>query len=226
VHRLLLEEQPIERQTARELPVIRVLGRPNSVNVQKVMWCAAELGLPVERTDVGGSFGGNDRPDYLAMNPNGRIPTLLDGDHVQWESNAIVRYLCDRYGSASWQPESAVLRGHASQWMDWYLSSLHPPMTTLFWQLVRTPPGDRDPEATGSALRDCAVLWTILDRHLAGRSFILGDRISMADIPLGCSAYRWHCMDFDRPDLPALKAWWQRLADRPAYRDHVMLPIT
>ncbi|WP_417683980.1 glutathione S-transferase family protein [Roseibium sp.] len=206
--------------------MIKVLGRPNSVNVQKVMWCAAELGLEVERTDIGGAFGGNDQPEYLAQNPNGRIPTLVDGDHVQWESNAIVRYLCDRYGSAPWQPGTAQLRGHAGQWMDWYVTSVHPPMTTLFWQLVRTPVGERDPLAMTAALNEAGKLWAILDRHLQSRNYILGDEVSMADIPLGCSAYRWHCMEFDRPDLPALKAWWQRLSGRPAYREHVMLPIT
>ncbi|WP_417671825.1 glutathione S-transferase family protein [Roseibium sp.] len=206
--------------------MIKILGRANSVNVQKVMWCVAELGLAVERSDLGGAFGGNDQPDYLAQNPNGRIPTLVDGDHVQWESNAIVRYLCDRYGSAPWQPDTPQRRGLAGQWMDWYATTMHPPMTTLFWQLVRTPEDKRDAAAISTAHAECSRLWAILDRHLGDRAFILGDEPSMADIPLGCSAYRWHCMDFERPDLPSLKAWWQRLSDRTAYREHVMLPIT
>lgn len=206
--------------------MLQVLGRPNSVNVQKVMWCAAELGLQVERQDIGGAFGGNGTADYLAKNPNGRIPTLIDGDYVLWESNAIVRYLCDQYGKQNWQPETAKLRGHASQWMDWYLTQLHPPMTTLFWQLVRTEKEEQDQDAIQTAIKTCASFWQMLENHLADRSYFLGDNISMADIPVGCSAYRWHNMEFERPSLPHLEAWWKRLAERSAYKANVMLPIT
>jgi len=206
--------------------VIKVLGRPNSVNVQKVMWCAAELNVPVVRSDVGGPFGGNDTPQYLADNPTGKIPTLIDGDFVVWESNAIVRYLCDRYGTAPWQPDTAHDRGVAGQWMDWYLTSLHAPMTTIFWQLIRTAPENRNQTAIETGIEEASALWAILDRHLAGRPYILGNQPSMADIPLGCAAYRWHSMDFQRPDLGNLKAWWDRLVERPSYREHVMIPLT
>lgn len=158
--------------------MIKVLGRANSVNVQKVMWCAAELGLPVERSDIGGAFGGNDSSDYLAQNPNGKVPTLLDGDFVQWESNAIVRYLCDKYAAGPWQPDTPELRGHANQWMDWYITTLHPPMTTLFWQLIRTAREDRDLVAINSAITQCSAFWTMLDHHLTDRPYILGDHPS------------------------------------------------
>ena len=170
--------------------MIKVLSRPNSVNVQKVMWCAAELGLEVEQSDIGGAFGGNDGADYLSKNPNGKIPTLIDGDYVLWESNAIVRYLCDQYSTGSWQPQPAQKRGHANQWMDWYQTALHRPMTVLFWQLIRTKPEHRDRAAIESAILECSNFWLMLDQHLAISPYILGDQISMADIPLGCAAYR------------------------------------
>jgi len=206
--------------------MLQVLGRPNSVNVQKVMWCLAELGLEVERSDIGGAFGGNDRAEYLGKNPNGKIPTLIDGEYVLWESNAIVRYLCDHYRAGHWYPESAQQLGHANQWMDWYQTALHRPMTTLFWQLIRTKAADQDPAVIAAAIGECASFWTMLDRHLQGRPYILGDHPSMADIPLGCAAYRWHSMGFERPDLPDLQAWWSRMSQRPAYQSHVMLPLT
>jgi glutathione S-transferase len=206
--------------------MIKVLGRANSINVQKVMWCAAELDLDVERQDVGGAFGGNDTDEFRAMNPNGSIPVLIDDDLVLWESNAIVRYLCDRYGNAHWRPASAQKVGLSGQWMDWYLTSMHPPMTTLFWQLIRTDAGLRDKEKIDASIARATELWTMLDQHLASRNFILGDDISLADIPLGSSAYRWHSMDFERPDLPNLKAWWDSLAARQTYRDNVMIPLT
>ena len=206
--------------------MLHVLGRPNSVNVQKVMWCAAELGLEIDRTDIGGTFGGNDGAEYLSRNPNGKIPTLIDGDYVLWESNAIVRYLCDQYGVGPWYPETAQKRGHANQWMDWYQTALHRPMTVLFWQLIRTKPEHQDVAATEAAIGECAKFWAMLDQHLAERPYILGDHPTMADIPLGSAAYRWHSMRFERPDYPNLKAWWARLAGRSAYQSHVMLPLT
>ncbi|MEM9630399.1 MAG: glutathione S-transferase family protein [Pseudomonadota bacterium] len=206
--------------------MLKVLGRANSVNVQKVMWCAAELDLKVERLDIGGAFGGNNTSEYLSRNPNGRIPTLLDGDFVLWESNTIVRYLCEKHGASPWLPVDLENRAQASQWMDWYIAELHPPMTTLFWQLIRTSPEDRDAAAIDKAIENCSRLWTVLDNHLASHTYVLGTDISMADIPVGCSAYRWHNMDFPRPDLPALKEWWTRLADRPLYKQNVMLPLT
>ena len=196
------------------------------MNVQKVAWCIAELGLEIERTDIGGEFGGNDKANYLSKNPNGKIPTLIDEGYVLWESNAIVRYLCEQYGTKSWYPKTARDRGHAGQWMDWYQTTLHGPMTTLFWQLIRTEEANRNDALIASAIAECANFWRILDDHLAQNSFVLGDEISMADIPIGCAAYRWHSMQFDRPDLPALKVWWNSLAVRPAYQKHVMLPLT
>ena len=206
--------------------MIKVLGRPNSVNVQKVMWCAAELGLDVERADIGGAFGGTDTDAFRKMNPNGTIPVLIDGDFTLWESNAIVRYLCAAYGAAPWVLPNAKAHGLADQWMDWYQTTLHPPMTTLFWQLIRTPADQVEPAKITAAIDAGAKRWSILDQHLATSRFILGDHLSMADIPLGCAAYRWHSMNFTRPDLPNLRRWWEELADRPAYKANVMLPIT
>jgi glutathione S-transferase len=112
------------------------------------------------------------------------------------------------------------------QWMDWYLTSVHPPMTTLFWQLIRTDPSMRDAEKITTAIAESTILWEMLDQHLTNRSFIMGDSLSMADIPLGSSAYRWHSMDFDCPRLPNLRAWWDRLVERETYRENVMVPLT
>ena len=206
--------------------VVRVLGRANSINVQKVMWCAAEIGLKVERVDVGGAFGGNDTLEYLAKNPNGRVPTIEDGDYVLWESNSIIRYLAETYGDPPWQPEDARIRACANQWMDWYLANLHPPMTTIFWQLIRTAPEDRDTDAITTATAEAAKLFAILDAQLAQRPHITGEEPSIGDIPIGCSAYRWHTMEVARPDLANLKAWYERLNTRPAFQEHVMLPLT
>ena len=206
--------------------MIKILGRPNSVNVQKVMWTAAEIGVSVDRQDIGGAFGGNDTEDYLAKNPNGQVPTLVDGDFVLWESQAIVRYLSESYGAAPWYPASLKDRGLCSQWMDWYIANLHPAMTVMFWQLIRTSDADRNNAAVATAAFDAAKEWAILDKHLENKVYLLGDELTMGDVPLGCAAYRWHSMDIERPDLPNLKRWWDSLAARDAYKKHVMLPLT
>lgn len=206
--------------------MLRVLGRANSINVQKVMWCSGELGLEVERIDVGGAFGGNDQPDYLAKNPTGLVPTLEDGDLVLWESHTIVRYLCEAYGGAPWQPADIATRYHAQQWMDFYIAQIHAQMTVIFWGLIRTPPEKRDMAAIEAAIGKAARWWTLVDKQLEGRDYLTGDAPTVGDIPLGCAAYRWHEMQIERPDLKNLRAWYERLAERPAYRQHVMLPLT
>ena len=206
--------------------MIKILGRPNSVNVQKVMWCTAELGLAVDRTDIGGAFGGNNTPEYLSMNPNGLIPTMIDGETILWESHTIVRYLCETQQQSPWYPDTPAKRGEASQWMDWYLTRLHPSMTTIFWTLIRTPTEDRNLETLEQAIASAGDLWALIDNHLSDRDYMTGDQRTMADIPLGCAAWRWHEMDIKRPNLPNLKAWYERLAARPAYQQHVMLPLT
>jgi len=206
--------------------MIEVLGRPNSVNVQKVMWCAAEIGVPVERHDIGGAFGGNTTEDYLSKNPNGIVPTLIDGDFVLWESNSIVRYLSEAHGSAPWYPASVEERAHCNQWLDWYLTTLHAPMTVIFWQLIRTAEADRDLGALEAATDKAGQIWAILDSHLAARAFVTGDELTMGDVAVGCAAYRWHNLDVSRPELPNLKRWWDNLASREAYQQHVMLPLT
>ena len=206
--------------------MIQILGRPNSVNVQKVMWAAAEIGVPVNRHDIGGAFGGNDTKDYLQKNPNGRVPTLVDDEFVLWESNTIVRYLSETHGTSAWYPETPQDRALCGQWMDWYLTTLHASMTVIFWQLIRTAPEDQNHAAISEAIEEASAGWTILDEHLKNHPYILGDALTMGDVPLGCSAYRWHAMNIDRPDLPNLKRWWESLASRDAYKEHVMLPLT
>jgi glutathione S-transferase len=124
--------------------MLKIWGRNTSVNVQKVMWAVGELALPHERIDVGGSFGKNNEPAYLAMNPNGLVPTLEDDGFMLWESNAIVRYLAGKYGAGAIEPAELRARSRANSWMDWKLRVANQTLTPVFWGLVRTPPEKRD----------------------------------------------------------------------------------
>lgn len=218
---------------------MKIWGRANSINVQKVLWAADELGLAYERIDLGGKFGGNDDPAYRTKNPNGLVPTIEDSDGtVVWESNAIVRYLAARYrrpgdgrpgdnrpgadpAAALW-PEDPVRRAEADRWMDWALTTIGADMRTLFWGFVRDPVNAKVGEMLQAA-DNAARLWARLDDHLAARPFVAGDHLTIGDIPVGCQVQRYLSFPIQRPDLPHLAAWHERLAERPGYRQHVMV---
>ena len=206
--------------------MLRIWGRTNSINVQKVMWAVGEVGRPHERIDVGGAFGGLDSAEYRALNANGRIPTIEDDGVVVWESNACVRYLAARYSADGLWPEDPVARAGADMWMDWQQTTLLTDMTTVFWGLVRTPEAERDHVAIEAAAGRLGGLWRRLDNHLAGRRYVAGDHFTMGDIPVGAACYRYYQLAIERPKLAAIEAWYGRLQQRKPYRTHVMLPLT
>lgn len=206
--------------------MLKIWGRDNSINVQKVLWCCDELEVPFTRTDAGGEYGGLDTPQALTRNPNRLIPVLEEDGLVLWESNAMVRYISDRYGRGSLAPEDPRVRADADRWMDWQLGTVWVHFRPVFIGLIRTPPEQRDNDAIATALRRTNDAMRILDGALAGRDFVAGDHLTMGDIPMGAVAYRWFNMDLERPAVPHVEAWYQRLTERPAYRKIVMLPIT
>ncbi|HUL82913.1 MAG TPA: glutathione S-transferase family protein [Gammaproteobacteria bacterium] len=207
--------------------MLKIWGRTNSVNVQKVLWCLAELDVPYERVDAGLKHGKNDEPWYLALNPNGRVPLLQDGDFSLWESNTIVRYLAAKHGLGTLCPKSLETRAHAERWMDWQLSVLIQPVSIVFWNLIRTPAAGPDHAAVAKATVDANRAAAILDGHLAKHEFVAGPRFTMGDIPVGATAHRWLALPgVERPALPALEAWHARLGERLGFRSHVMLPLS
>jgi glutathione S-transferase len=206
--------------------MLRIWGRVNSINVQKVMWTVGELGLAHQRIDAGGAFGGLDTPEYGGLNPNRKVPTIDDDGTVLWESNACVRYLAARYGAGRLWPEDVERRGRTDLWMDWQQTALLPDMGVVFWGLIRTPEAQRDQAAIKASAERLGAIWRVLDQHLATRRFVTGDALTMGDIPVGAACYRYFGLPIARPELPHLEAWHERLTERPAYREHVMLPIT
>ncbi|UOM32870.1 glutathione S-transferase family protein [Acuticoccus sp. I52.16.1] len=208
--------------------MLRVLGRATSSNVQRVMWTLAELGLDCPRVDVGGTFGGNDTPDYLAKNPHGLVPTVeFDDGRVMWESAAIVRWLAlhqdpeRRLWPAGGQDELS-----ADMWAEWAARNVEAHVTQLFISLVRVRSADRD--------------WSRIHQHgmaihkglaaaepiLAERAFLATDHLTIADINFGLLLYRYYEMEIERPDLPNVAAYYQRLTERPTYAEHVMIDFS
>jgi glutathione S-transferase len=208
--------------------MIKIWGRANSVNVQKVLWCCDELSLPFERIDAGMQFGRTGDPDYQAMNPNGQIPTLVDGTFVLWESNSILRYLVMEYGAASQlYPGEPKIRASVDRWLDWSLSTLQPAERPVFLCLVRTPAAERDPAVLDASLKTIGARWKMLDTHLQGRFFLESDKFTIADIVLGAFAKRWFgLVGIERPSMPNLERWYQRLETRAGFKRYVDLPLT
>jgi glutathione S-transferase len=203
--------------------MLKIWGRTNSGNVQKALWAADELGLKFERIDAGMAYGKVNEDWYLKMNPNARVPVIDDDGFILYESNVIVRYLCAKHGK--FYPQDVKTRAVAEQWMDWQQTTIGPTITPVFWGLVRTPPEKRDMKAVGEAAVQLGRLYQQLDAHLAGRDFVAGREFSMGDIPLGTMTYRFFAMDIERPHVPNLKRWYERLLERPPYREHVVMPL-
>lgn len=200
---------------------ITLHGRLTSVNVQKVVWALGELGLTFEHVPRGGSFGRLTEPDYLALNPNGKVPTLVDGDVVIWESHAIVRYLAATYGAGTLWPTDPRTRAAADQWTDWTATTFQQAWLSVFEAVIRTPQNKQDPALIARAKANAERHYAMLDKWLAGRRFIGGEGLSYADIVAGASMFRWMTMPIARPSMPNLEAWYSRLEARPAFRTGV-----
>ena len=208
--------------------MIKLWGRANSSNVIKVILTLEELGLPYERLDVGGPFGGTDTAAYRAMNPLGLVPSLEDGPLALFESNAIARYLCNAYApDSTLYPQAPARRAVVEAWMEFQQTAQNRPMSVVFQGLVRTPPEQRDTAAIATAVTDVAKIWNILDGRLATQEWLAGNHLTLADIAFAPHIHRWLNLPIpNRPNAPNLQTWYTRLLTRPSYTRHGAIPIT
>jgi glutathione S-transferase len=206
--------------------MLTVWGRRSSFNLQKVMWLVGELELPHRHIPAGGDFGIKDTPEFLAMNPHGRVPVIDDDGVIVWESQTILRYLAAKYARGRFWSDDPAERSHAERWMDWSQATLQPDfLNGVFWGFYRMPEAKRNLPAITRKVAACARHFELLDRILADRPFLCGDNLTLADIPAGTSLYRYFEIDIERPKVPNVEAWYRRLQERPAYREHVMVPF-
>jgi len=209
--------------------MLQIWGRLSSINVRKVVWCAQELGLAFQRTEAGGRFGVVQTPAYRALNPNALVPAIEDDDGVRlWESNVIVRYLSARHSAGALYPEPLAARFDAERWMDWQQTTLNPAGREAFVQWVRTSAERRDAAAAARSVQATEPLLALLDAHLATRPFMGGDRLTMADIAIGCELHRWFGLPGDlyaRPAWAHVERYFAALRDRPAARGVLDLPL-
>ena len=205
--------------------MLTVWGRKTSSNVQALMWCIGELGLPFQRHDIGHRYGGNDTPEFLRMNPNGTVPVLQDGNgEPLWETGAILRYLAGVYGTDAFWPREPMARAHVDKWAEWSKLNIALNFTRpIFWRVVRTAPKDRDPKVIHEAIGALRRFLDIAEARLAAHAFLCGGELTLADIQFGHVLYRYFDIAIDRPNLPALARYYDRFVARPAYREHVMV---
>ncbi len=192
----------------------------------KVIWLLEELNLPYDRIDVGGPYGKTDTPEYRAMNPTSLVPTLQEDMFTLWESNTILRYICEAHApNHTFWPQEPRRRANIDRWMDAQQTLLNRPMSVVFWGLVRTPPEQRDQAAIDKAVADTARVWNMVSAQLALHPYLGGDDLTLADFPWGPHLHRWFTMDFDRPDVPHLRAYYDLLLERPAYESYLAGPL-
>lgn len=196
-------------------------GRASSVNVQKVMWALAEAGVEHERRDAGGRYGQTDTDAFAAINPNRRVPVWQEDGLTLWESHAILRHLGRGPAAALW-PAAPASRAIADQWMEFASTTLLPPFIGVFWQVVRTPAGERSATALERHLRKLDAALDVVETRLSAVPHLAGAEFSLADIAAGAAMYRYHDIDIPRRDRPSLSAWYARLRQRPAFRETVM----
>lgn len=206
--------------------MLKIWGRANSINVQKVLWCCEELDLDYVRIDAGNEFGVTRTPEYLALNPNGFVPTIEDGDFLLWESNVIVRYLAQKDEEQRLSPRDIRRRFDAERWMDWQATVLWPALRPLFIQLIRTQPEQRDPSTIMRSTEMSLSALRILNDVLENRRFLVGDSFSMGDIPAAVTTHRWFALDVDHPKLPNVQRWYDSMIQRRRFQDTVMTPLS
>lgn len=203
--------------------MLTVYGRRTSANVQLVMWAIEEIGIEHERLDYGHGFAATNTPEYLAKNPMARVPVLEDGSVCMFESAAILRYLGAEYGNEIFWPPEPGQRAILDTWAEWGKNTFASTVLKIFAYDVRMSPDTRDPRILDNAVAELIPLANILDARVAKTPWVGGAEFTFADVACGHILYRYYTLPWDRPDLTALAAYYERLQTRPAYREHVMV---
>jgi len=201
--------------------MLKILGKPVSINVRKVLWLCEELALPCELEAWGAGYRDTHVPEFMALNPNALVPVVVDGDAVLWESNTICRYLAAKHGREDLLPRDALARARVEQWMDWQAGELNNSWRYAFMGLVRGSDAHRDAAAIAASVAAWNRHMAILEGQLAkSGDFVAGATFTLADIVLGLSVNRWFMTPITRPELPHVQAYYDRLATRAGFRRH------
>lgn len=205
--------------------MLTIWGRKTSSNVQALMWCIAELGLPHERHDAGHKFGGTDTDEFYALNPNRTVPVLQDGTNPPlWETGCILRYLANRYADEPFWPADLLARTEVDRWAEWAKINIALGFTgPVFWRVVRTAKEDRDALAIRTAVSALEQKLAIAEERLGSCTYLVGEDFTLADIQFGHILFRYYDIGIERANLSILAAYYARLTERRPFKDHVMV---
>lgn len=205
--------------------MLTVWGRKTSSNVQALMWCIGEMELPYVRHDIGHKYKGTETDFYYSLNPNRTVPVLQDGTAPPlWETGAILRYLANRYGAESFWPSDDIQKANIDKWAEWSKINVATAFNLpVFWRVVRTPQENRDEQAITEAMVKLENYLSVAEAQFEKHRFLAGDDFSLADIQFGHVLYRYYDIDVVRKSLPRLRAYYENIAVRPAFQEHVMV---
>ena len=205
--------------------MLNILGRATSMNVQKVLWFCDAQGIEYDHdNDIGGAFGRNDLPEYLIMNPNGRVPVVIDDGFVMWESCSIMRYLA-RKSKSDLYPSDFALRQVVERWMDWELSLLSPRHVPVFIGMVRTKPENRNTDAITNSVGQWNAAMQVLEDQLSENTYVAGEALTLADIPIAPIAHRWFNLEIDRIDAPNIQRWYDSFSGDAGFQKWVNIEL-
>lgn len=205
--------------------MLTVWGRKTSSNVQALMWCIGEMELPYVRHDIGHKYKGTETDFYYSLNPNRTVPVLQDGTAPPlWETGAILRYLANRYGAESFWPSDDIQKANIDKWAEWSKINVATAFNLpVFWRVVRTPQENRDEQAIAEAMVKLENYLSVAEAQFEKHRFLAGDAFSLADIQFGHVLYRYYDIEVVRKSLPRLRAYYENIAVRPAFQEHVMV---
>ena len=205
--------------------MLEIWGRKNANQVIQVLWTLAELELDYQRHSIGTQNGDLETEEYKSLNPNSKIPTIRDNGFVMWESHAIIRYLARQYGFGTLYPDDPQKAAMSDQWMTWSTDSFMGTFFPVFWQLVRTEESERDYKKIAEMAKQSSEILQILEDHLVKNNFVAGEQFTYGDIPLGVLIHKYFVLDIERPSLPGIEAWYERLSIREPFQEHAMQPF-
>ena len=205
--------------------MLEIWGRKNANQVIQVLWTLAELELDYQRHSIGTRNGDLETEEYKSLNPNSKIPTIRDNGFVMWESHAIIRYLARQYGLGTLYPDDPQKAAMSDQWMTWSTDSFMGTFFPVFWQLVRTEESERDYKKIAEMAKQSSEILQILENHLVKNNFVAGEQFTYGDIPLGVLIHKYFVLDIERPSLPGIEAWYERLSLREPFQEHAMQPF-
>jgi glutathione S-transferase len=204
---------------------VKLYGRKTSINVQKASWVLGEAGLDFDWIDKEGKPGSIDTPDYRKLNPQVRVPTLDDDGIIVRQSNVIVRYIARKYANSDLLPDDPAEAAEAEYWMDWQAVDNWRNMVAVFWNLYRVPPEQRNDDEVAKGIAGLVADFEFLDTHLGDNAYVAGDDFSIGDISVGAAVHRFYVLPIDRPELAELDAYYEKLQQRPAFAENVMVPM-